>query len=107
MVNKPNSLRTELPLPEIEAFCRRWRIVRFEVFGSAIRDDFGPGSDLDFLYTFAPDARWGLNFMDAWDELERIVGRKVDLVSRPAVERSPNWIRRRAILDAAELLYAA
>ena len=107
MVHRPDCLRANLPLSELEAFCRRWRIVRLEVFGSALREDFGPRSDIDFLYTFAREARWGLDFMDAWDELERIVGRQVDLLSRQVVERSTNPFRRRAILDAAELIYAA
>ena len=107
MVRKPVNLRTELPLTAIEVFCRRWRIARLEVFGSALRGDFGPGSDVDFLYTFSPEAHWGLGFIDVWEELEQIVGRKVDLVSRRAVERTHNWIRRQAILDSAELLYAA
>ncbi len=105
MVHQPNNLRLTLPLSRVEAFCRRWRIKRLEVFGSALRDDFDPQSDVDFLYTFEEDARWGWDFVDAWDELSDIVGREVDLVSRRAVERSANSIRRRAILDSAEVLY--
>jgi len=90
----------------IAEFCRRWKIAELAFFGSVLRDDFRPDSDVDVLVTFAPDAEWGL-----WDavameeELSAILGRKVDLVSRRAVERSDNWIRRRAILSAAEPIY--
>lgn len=86
-------------------FCRRWKVIRLEIFGSALRDDFGPSSDVDFLYTFAEDARWGWEFMNAWDELEQLVGRKVDLVSRKAVERSRNPLRQREILSTAKVVY--
>jgi uncharacterized protein len=97
-----------LPKDRLAEFCRRWDIVRLEVFGSALRDDFGPESDIDFLVTFAPEARRSLfDLIGAEEELSQMLGRKVDLVSRPGVERSRNWIRRREILGTARLLYAA
>lgn len=89
-------------------FCRRWRIVEFALFGSVLRDDFGPDSDVDVLVTFAPDA--GLTLFDMvhmQDELTQILGREVDLVSRRGIESSANYIRKRAILDSAEVIYAA
>ena len=92
----------------VERFCHRWRIIELELFGSALRDDFGAGSDIDLLVSFAPDAQWSL-----WDhitmeqELSGILGRRVDLVSREAVEQSSNWIRRKAILESAQSLYVA
>lgn len=93
----------QLPPDDLAAFCQRWRIARLEVFGSALRDDFRPDSDVDFLVTFAPDAPWSLLDLDEMEEdLARVIGRKVDLVSRRGVERSANWIRRRAILGSAE-----
>lgn len=104
---KPEELRIDLPLGGLADYCRRWKITRLEVFGSVLREDFTPASDIDFLYTLAPDARWGWEFCDATDELAALVGRKVDLVSRDAVERSRNWIRRRAILQAARIVYVA
>lgn len=95
-----------LPTEDLSAFCRRWRIARLEVFGSALRDDFRPDSDVDFLVTFAPDASWSLLDLDEMEEdLARLIGRKVDLVSRRGVERSQNWLRRRAILGSAEPVY--
>ncbi len=98
----------DIPHDRLAEFCRRWDIVRLEVFGSALRDDFRPESDIDFLITFAPEARHGLlDLMAAEEELEQILGRSVDLVTRPGIERSRNWIRRREILESARLLYAA
>jgi len=91
---------------ESEEFCRRWKIRELAVFGSFLRDDFRPGSDLDFLYTFAADVHWTLFDLVMVDqELSAIVGREVDLVSRSAVERSQNYIRRRHILSTAEPIY--
>jgi predicted nucleotidyltransferase len=102
---QPNRCQLALPLEEIEAFCQRWKIVRLELFGSASRGELGTNSDLDFLYTFADDARWGWEFVDAGDELEAIVGRPVDLVSRSSIERSTNPYRKHAILSSTELVY--
>ena len=101
-------LKIDIPLPVIADFCRRWKITELAVFGSALRDDFRPDSDIDFLVTFAPDAQWSLfDHMAAEQELAEIVGRKVDLVSRTAIEGSHNWIRRKAILASAQVVYAA
>ena len=98
----------KLSREELEEFCRRWRIRELCLFGSALREDFQPDSDVDFLVRFAPDAEWSLlDHARMERELEKLLGRKVDLVSRAAVEQSPNWIRRREILQTARRLYAA
>jgi len=92
----------------IDAFCMKWGIRELALFGSAVRDDFGPDSDVDFLVSFSPNVTWGLLDHAVMErELAEIVGRPVDLVSRKAVERSHNWIRRKAILESARVLYAA
>jgi len=97
-----------IPSDLLSAFCRKWDVVRLEVFGSALRDDFGPESDLDFLVTFDPIARRSLfDLAEAEQELASLLGRRVDLVTRAGIERSRNWIRRREILETARLLYAA
>jgi predicted nucleotidyltransferase len=97
-----------LPTDVIADFCRRWKIRELAVFGSFLRDDFRPDSDLDFLYTFADEVDWTLFDLVAMDqELAAIVGRPVDLVDRRSVEKSENWIRRRSILESAEPIYAA
>ncbi len=93
---------------KIAEFCRRWKITELALFGSALRDDFRPGSDIDLLVTFAPGAEWSLfDHVAMEEELSVILGRKVDLVSRPTIERSSNWIRRKAILESAKRFYAA
>lgn len=93
---------------EIAAFCRRWRVVELALFGSALRDDFGPDSDIDLLVSFDPDARPSLfDVVRMQEELSRVLDRKVDLVTRRAVETSRNYIRRRAILGSAQVVYAA
>ncbi|MEN6356950.1 MAG: nucleotidyltransferase family protein [Armatimonadota bacterium] len=92
----------------LREFCRKWRIVELALFGSVLRDDFGPESDVDVLVTFAPDA--GLTLFDMvhmQDELAQILGREVDLVSKRGIESSANYIRKRAILESAEVIYAA
>jgi len=92
----------------VEALCRKWKITELALFGSVLRDDFRPDSDVDVLVSFAPDADWSLlDHLAMEEELAGILGRKVDLVSRRAVERSANRIRRQAILNSAEVVYAA
>ena len=102
------NLAYDLPYDSIVAFCQQWKIAQLELFGSILRDDFGPHSDVDFLVIFAPDARWSLlDLVKAEEELSSIVGRSVDLVEREPVEQSHNWIRRRAILGSARSIYVA
>lgn len=92
---------------QIAAFCRKWQIVRLELFGSALRDDFDDQSDVDALVTFA-GRRAGLrDLLDMEEELQRLFGRKVDVIKRHLVEESPNWIRRTRILKSAREVYAA
>lgn len=92
----------------LEAFCRRWKVQELALFGSVLREDFQAGSDVDVLVSFADDARWGLFDLAAMQEaLEELFGRPVDLVERKGIEASHNWIRRRAILHAAQPIYQA
>jgi predicted nucleotidyltransferase len=103
-------MRTEIPNPgeRLEEFCRRWKITELRVFGSAPREDFRADSDLDLLVDFAPDAGWTLlDHVAMEEELSGILGRRVDLVSRRAIERSANWIRRKTILETAEPYFAS
>ena len=101
------SVAIEIPKTQLNGFCEKWRILKLELFGSVLRDDFGPNSDVDVLATFAPDASLSLfDLVDAESELENIFGRPVDLLDRSSVERSENWIRRRRILESAKTIYA-
>jgi hypothetical protein len=98
----------DLPLAEISAFCRRWGITELAVFGSAVRGELTPDSDVDFLVTWEPDRHWSLvDHHRLEQELATIVGRPVDLVSRKAIEGSANFVIRKHILGSAKTLYAA
>jgi predicted nucleotidyltransferase len=94
--------------PALVEFCRRWKMLELSLFGSALRPDFRPDSDVDFLVSFEEGAAWTLiDHAQMEVELVQLFGREVDLVSRAAVERSSNWIRRREILSTAQTVYAA
>jgi predicted nucleotidyltransferase len=100
--------KIQIPHKQIEDFCRRWKIKELSLFGSVLRDDFHPDSDVDVLVTFELDANTTFdNHMEMQDEIEKIFGRKVDLIERKLVERSENYIRRRHILQSLEPVYVA
>jgi len=97
--------RIPLPLNEIEAFCRRWKVAELSLFGSVLRDDFGPESDVDVLISFQKDAGWSLyEWVDMQEELRKLFGRDVDLVSMRGLR---NPFRRQRILSTREVIYAA
>jgi uncharacterized protein len=97
-----------LPMDAIRAYCQKWNIREFAVFGSVLREDFSDASDIDVLVTFAEGVRYTLfDLARMGDELEAILGRGVDLIDRRALETSPNYIRRREILRTARVIYAA
>lgn len=96
-----------IPHKEIEAFCQRWRVREFALFGSILRDDFDDQSDVDVMLSFHEQAGHTLfDFAKMGDELEAIFGRKVDLLTRRSVEKSENYIRRREILRTVQVIYA-
>jgi len=99
--------RLGVPMSGIAAFCDRWGVEELALFGSVLRDDFGPDSDIDFLVRFKPGRTPGL-FVAAQirRELADMCRRRVDLVHRPTIERSRNYIRREKILESARVVYA-
>ncbi|PKN30971.1 MAG: nucleotidyltransferase [Deltaproteobacteria bacterium HGW-Deltaproteobacteria-21] len=100
--------RVRIPSKEIDSFCRRWRITELALFGSVMRDDFRSDSDVDVLVKFDPETRYTLfDLVHMQEELRTIFGRDVDLVEKTAIERSRNPLRRKAILETAEIVYAA
>lgn len=102
------SARIEIPREALDEFCRSWKITELALFGSVLRKDFGEQSDIDILVTFALDATPSLfDMVIMEDELKNIFGRSVDLVSRRGLENSRNVFRRQAILESAEVVYAA
>ena len=97
--------QVQLDRDELTAFCRKWRIREMSIFGSALREDFGPDSDLDFLVSFEREAQW-----DLWDlvalreELISLTGREVDIVVKEALR---NPYRREGILSNREVIHGA
>lgn len=101
-------LAIELPREAIEEFCRRWKVTELALFGAILGDDFGPEDEIEFLVTFAPEARWTLFDLASMEfELEDLLGHKVIITTRRAVERSENPYLRRDILGSAQPFYAA
>jgi predicted nucleotidyltransferase len=96
-----------IPRDKIAAFCRRWKVSELAIFGSGIRDDFTAESDLDLLVSFCQDAAWSLlDHIRMQLELQDLLQRHVDLVSKRAIEQSGNFIRRREILTSARVVYS-
>jgi hypothetical protein len=95
----------ELPQEKIAAFCQKWKVVELALFGSVLRNDFRPDSDIDVLISFQPDAPWSLwDLFDMRQELRQMFGREVDLVEKEALR---NPFRKREILQNHEVVYAA
>ena len=89
-------------------FCHRWKIQQLAVFGSAVRGDLKPGSDIDLMVTFTPEADWSMfDHYRMENELMELLGRDVDLVNIRALEENPNPIYRKEILESARVVYAA
>lgn len=100
--------KIDIPREAIAAFCRRWQIIELAFFGSILHEDFRPDSDIDVLVQFAPESRHTLfDMVRMQKQLREILGRDVDLVSRRGIEKSRNYLRRQAILETAEVVYAA
>jgi len=98
--------RIDLPDDRIAEFCARWHVTELALLGSGVRGELGPDSDLDILATFSPEAEWSLlDSVRMEQELEQLLGRKVDLLTGRSVEQSQNWILRREILSTAEAIY--
>lgn len=94
--------RLPLDMVRLTAFCDRWQIAGLELFGSVLLEDFRAESDIDMLVSFRPGVRWGLLDHAAMEEeLSRLFRRRVDLLTRRSVERSPETHRRSSILNSA------
>lgn len=98
-------MNVEIPQERIEEFCRKWHISELALFGSVLRDDFRPDSDIDVLVTFEPGARVSLfGFVEAQDELTRLLGKVVDLVEKAALR---NPFIRQHVLANNRVIYVA
>ena len=99
------TLTLPLPMDAVRQFCQRWNICELALFGSVLRPDFRPDSDIDVLVTFHADAEWGLlAHIQMQQDLATLLDRPVDLVSQRALERSANWVCREAILNTAQVI---
>ena len=98
-------MRSRIPIPskQVDAFCREYHIQRLALFGSVLRDDFRPDSDVDVLVEFAPGTRTGFRFFRMQEELSKILGRRVDLNTPGCL--SPYF--REAVLTEAEVIHDA
>jgi len=97
--------RIPIDKKQIATFCRRWQIAEFSLFGSVLREDFRPDSDVDVLVSFHPQAGWSLwDLAEMQEELEKMFGRPVDLVEKESLR---NPFRRHSILNTREIFYAA
>jgi predicted nucleotidyltransferase len=99
------SRNIDVPMEKITEFCRKWKVQRFSLFGSVLREDFGPDSDVDVLVSFLPDSTWDLwDMVDMRDELVALFGREVDMVEEEGLR---NPFRRSRILSTCQVVYAA
>lgn len=90
---------------QIAEFCQRWHITEFALFGSILRDDFRPDSDIDVLVTFSFDSSWSLfDWVDMKDELETLFDRRVDIADKEGLK---NPYRRHEILQTHQVIYAS
>jgi predicted nucleotidyltransferase len=97
--------KIDIPMDKIIAFCRKWKIKEFSLFGSVLREDFDPDSDVDVMVSFEEHAGWDLfDWVDMIEELKAIFGRNVDLVEKGTIR---NPFRRHSIMTTREVLYAA
>ncbi len=98
--------RLGLSKSEIEGFCKRWHIIKLEIFGSAVRDDFSDTSDIDLLVEFDPSYQRTLSDqIKIQAEIEEIFLRPVDLIVRKTIQNSPNPYKRSSILSSAKEIY--
>ena len=98
-------IQADIPTDKIADFCRKWRIVELSLFGSVLRDDFSPESDIDVMVEFAPGAGWSLfDILAMQEELQEIFGRQVDIVEKAGLK---NPFRRHAILRDREIIHAS
>jgi uncharacterized protein len=101
------AIQSSISRKKLAAFCKRWKVVEFALFGSALREDFSAESDIDALVSFAPQSDWSLfDHVRMQQELKELFGREVDLITRRSLEQSHNVLLRSEILSSAKVLYS-
>jgi len=107
--NEQSRVKTAIPLPmdAIEAWCRKWDVTQVAVFGSILRDDFRPESDIDVIVSFSPKVLQSFRlWFEMQEEIEGILGRKVDLLDSAVVEKIRNPYLKPEIKNSARVIYA-
>ncbi|MGL5083911.1 MAG: nucleotidyltransferase family protein [Microcoleaceae cyanobacterium] len=100
--------RLNITPEQLVGFCKQHHILELALFGSILRDDFKPDSDIDILIIFDHQSNPHLSLMDLVSmeyQLEDMVGREVDLIEKRSIVDSHNWIRRNNILNTAQVIY--
>ncbi len=93
----------EIAEDALTSFCMKWKVRELSLFGSILRDDFGPESDIDVLITFEPEAPWSLwDLMDMQKELQNLTGRPIDLIEKEGLR---NPFRKSEILSTNRVIY--
>lgn len=100
-------VKIKVPDKKLAEFCKKYRIQKLAFFGSVLREDFKPTSDVDILVEFEKGYTPGLAFFAMPEELKNILGRDVDLLTYQGIMASRNPIRRKSILDSAQVYYVA
>jgi predicted nucleotidyltransferase len=104
----------DLPMEKIAEFCvkrsypvgNRWQVTEFALFGSVLREDFRPDSDIDVMVQFHPEAHPTFSTLDQMEaELKTIFDRDIDLITRQGITTSRNYLRRHEILSSAQVIY--
>ena len=95
------------PLQDITRFCQKWQILELALFGSVLREDFNPESDVDVLVTFSDKSEWGLfDHVQMQQEFQALFKCKVDLISRRALDYTQNHLLRDEILKTAKVIFS-
>ena len=102
-----DKIKIRVPRKQLVDFCRIHHIKKLAFFGSVLRDDFGPQSDVDVLVEFEEGKTPGFAFFGLQEELKELFNRDVDLQTFKGVEASRNPFRRKAILESAQVYYVA
>ena len=107
MMTRAIALPIALPMEKVAEFCYKWQVTELALFGSVLRDDFRPDSDIDIMVEFHPKACPTFSTLDRMEaELKIMFAREIDLITRQGIASSRNYLRRHEILSSAQVIYA-
>jgi len=98
----------EIQESKLNSICKRYSLIEVALIGSVLREDFNNKSDIDLLIEFSPDNGFSLfDLVELKEEFEKLFSREVDIVSKRAIEKSKNNLRKKAILENYKVIYAS